>query len=47
MVFYNLSNTFPVFPALEKNDDKVFSKNIVTFRHNIAYMVNLFLSHFI
>ena len=35
MVFHNFSNsncgTFPVFPALEKKDDKVSGKNTVTF----------------
>ena len=35
MIFYNLSNlnsgAFPVFPALEKIDDKVFGKNTETF----------------
>ena len=51
MVIYNLSSsnsgTFPVFPALEEKDDKVFGKNILTFCHNNAYMVNSFVSHFI
>ena len=51
MVIYNLSSsnsgTFPVLPALEEKDDKVFGKNTVTFWHNNAYVVNSFVSHFI
>ena len=55
MVFYYSSNfnLFLVFPALEKkkiikkNDDKVLGKILLTFRHNTAYIVNSFVSHFI
>ena len=50
MVFYYSSNfnLFLVFPALEKkNDDKVLGKIVLMFRHNTAYIVNSFVSHFI